>query len=221
MRGTLAFDPDRHDYGPATGAVRRLLRDWEAIDWFTPPPHPGAIDEGRRRLLRHQGLARAHRPDLFRADPAVEVVRGGWDELRALIASVQGNTSWDWKFSALKALSRDHARAHGWSLDAQAPGATGLDPGGLFARVGDLVIWNSPAPRVPFEAALPAPDADAARWYHGHAALDLVEAVQWQLAQRSDVAGTNPFTPLAGVYGTSCYPVSLSPDRFALFVFAR
>lgn len=65
MKGTLDFDPAQYEYGPATTAVRQILLEWYAIDWFVPPRDDAAGFSSMRLFGQHTACALAYQPELF------------------------------------------------------------------------------------------------------------------------------------------------------------
>lgn len=191
MRGTLDFDPDAKDYGPASSQIRAVIREYADVDWF----EPGGDLEGAAPFFRqHETLAGVPRA-------ALELVFGTRDDFSNLCATVRGNTRWQWRF-VLKALSKRHSTAHGWQLADQPTGD-------LFVRIGDTSVWRLPAPMVQL-------DFDGS-WYRSFANGDQLDAIQWWLAEPT--ATTNPFVPLVRCYSLGVYPFSLSRDKVVLFAF--
>jgi hypothetical protein len=215
MRGSIAVDPARCNFGPGTAAVREVLREWTAIDWFVPPS-PMAAWDATREFEQHHRLARALEPQTFPDGLEVETRRGGWPEFCALYERVR-TQSWDWKFGALKQLSRAHSQLHGWSLDDAVPPGQEFDPGDLIIRFGEVVAWNHVTPALGLRDWLDPSAADAAGWYLGYAQADVLECIEWQLAARSDRLDDNPFLPLLRCYAAGFYPFSLAPSEVVLF----
>lgn len=221
MRGTVGFDPALCSYGPATAAVQQILSEWMAIDWFEPPP-TGAQDNAMMAFAEHNRRARIHQPELFPAELAITLARGGWPEFVELCARVR-KQSWDWKFAALKQLSHRHSRARGWSLTesardlaatAEAPG-----PGDLCFRFGERVFWNNLGPKLDLGSVISASDVNTVHWYLGYATMDLIECIEWQLAERHDRLDDNPFVPLLRCHASGLLAFSLGPAEVVLFGF--
>lgn len=228
MRGTFGFDPAQCMYGAATAAVRQVLVEWAAIDWFVPPQRAVADEVAATRLFEeHHRRARAHQPELFPANLEIRLVRGGWAGFNDLCTSVRTSGEWDWKFSALKPLSYRHSQARGWSLKNEAPDMASLaqwkgpGPGDLFFRFGEVALWNDLGPRLDLRSALPPSHADVAGWYLGYTGMDVLECIEWQLAEKSDRLDGNPFLPLVRCYAAGFYPFSLGPACVVLFGFAQ
>ncbi len=223
MRGALDFDPAECDYGPATGAVRRILREWEAVDWFAPPPDDHAAGRAMALLREHNDLAHGHMPEVFSASLNVESELGGWETFADLCARVRAPGAWDWKYSALKVLSHRHAKAKGWSKDDEVVGAANLEngarprPGALFVRVANVVFWTNVAPKVALHETLSPDRAAIAAWYLSYANMDVMEAIEWQLAERSDDVARNPFVRLLDCYATGFLPFAVDRDTFVVF----
>lgn len=230
MKGTFRIDPAACRYGAATGAVRQILTEWMAIDWFVPPG-PRAEVNATAMFEEHHRRARAYAPDLFAADLELRTVRGDLAGFADLCARVRSSSSgWDWKFSALKPLSSRHSKARGWSVNqwslnagvpslqaGQVPG-----PGDLFVRLGDTAIWNSVDPTLDLTNALPKDHAEVANFYVSYAVMDAMECLEWQFAEPSaDLLTDNPFLPLVRCYAAGCYPFALGPGTVVLFAFRR
>ncbi len=226
MKLLPGFDPYDYDYGPATSQIRTILLEWAEIDWFEPT---GTTDEDAERLFReHDTCAHKHAPELFAERVEIRSVFGGWPEFSAWCHRVRSQPAWDWKFSTLKKLSRDHATAHGWSLESEARRTPNGPPrpGNLFWRVDsageDAVIWQHvlPARRAAIEA-LPRPQArDSANFYLSYAETDAMACMQWQLADPRAELAANPFLPLVRCYRAGAYPFSLDRNTVVLFRFA-
>lgn len=220
MKGTLAFDPREHDYGPATAAVRTLLLEWAAIDWFVPPGSPRQV--ANDLFTQHNALARAYAPELFADRVKITSATGGWADFVALCNGVRTQTGWDWKYSALKRLSSAHSTAHGWLLKNQGqntvPG-TAARPGELFLRFGDQVYWGHFSPPLDFRS-IGAEWAESASFYSSYCDMDFLECLQWQLAEGRDELAGNPFIPLCRCYAAGYYPFSLSSTAVVMFSFA-
>jgi len=228
VKGTFRIDPAQCMYGAATAAVRQVLTEWSAIDWFVPPPRAAAAEDAATTLFaEHHKRARVHQPALFPENLAIRPMRGGWEAFSALCARVQTPEGWDWKFSALKALSFRHSQAHGWSLQVEAPDVMSLaqgngpGPGDLFFRVGEIVVWADPGPGLDLRSTLPPSHAKSAGWYLGYASMDVLECIEWQLAEKSDCLEGNPFLPLVRCYAAGFYPFSLGPTDVVLFGFEQ
>lgn len=226
MRASLAFDPQDYDYGPATEAVRSILLEWIEIDWFEPRELGG---EHAARLFReHQRLAHMHVPELFPEQIDVRVVSGGRSDFASWCERVRAQTSWDWKFSVLKTLSNQHARACGWSPASyveRMPVATPRpgDPFCVFATPdGEKQwVWNNLVATPKALDALPRGDelGEAAKFYIGYAMNDALECMKWQFAESSADLSNNPFLPLLLCYEAGGYPFSLGADTVVLFTF--
>lgn len=225
MKASFGFDPAACEYGDATVAVRQILSAWTAIDWLVAPPR-GAGAAAAALFEEHHQKGRAHAPDLFAARIDVRPVRGGWGDFSELCARVRTPGAWDWKYSALKPLSHAHSQARGWSLQNEAPPASlgpprGPGTGDLFWRFGDHTMWVDLSPRLDLRSALPPLPAEAAAWYLGYTGMDVLEAVEWQLAERSSHLDDNPFVPLLRCYAAGFHPFSLGPGTVVLFGFER
>lgn len=217
MNGPLGIDPAQCNCGPATKAVRQILSEWAATDWFEPA-HSKANGDATNSFEDHHRRARALQPELFAEHLDITVQQGGWPEFIALCERVR-TQQWDWKFAALKLLSFRHSEAHGWSLRADAglpeypPG-----PGDLFFRYGEVVIWNDLGPVLNLQGLNPTHAADA-NWYLGYARMDMIECIEWQLAEPGGHLDANPFWPLLRCYAAQHYPFSLAPGEVVLFNF--
>jgi hypothetical protein len=227
VRGKLAFDPAQYDYGGATPAVRQVLLEWADVDWFAPPLDAGAQALASALFQEHNALARVHMPDVFPANVEVESEVAGWEAFADLCERVRAPSAWDWKYSALKRLSLHHSNARAWSKDDEAQRCVTLDsgaqprPGDLFVRLGDMVIWTAVAPKIQFEDALPPDRAAIAAWYLSYANMDIMECIEWQLAERDQSLEANPFVPLLRCYATGFLPFALDATTVVLFAFRR
>lgn len=223
MKGQLGFDPREYDYGTATPAVRQLLVEWADVDWFEPASGAGADARARGLFQEHHALARAYLPEVFPVVLRVESSVGGWGDFGALRERVRAHRNWDWKFSALKRLSSEHSKARGWSPAVEADRQGLLDrsgpprPGNIFVRYGDHVFWQAPWLRFKLDEA--SHRDRLCRWYVTYANMDMVECIEWQLAEQSDKLEGNPFVPLLRCYATGCLPFALDPTTVVLFAF--
>lgn len=225
MKRSLGFDPRDYDYGAPTEAIRSILTEWIEIDWFEP--NPATRDHAVRLFHEHQRLARAVAPELFPADIDIRVVCGGRGDFVSWCQRVRSQTSWDWKFSALKELSKQHATALGWSLEAHAQRVPMGIPraGDLFVRFSDSngsehLVWNNVFPELHALDALPREGfRESADFYLGHAHGDAIECLTWQLAENTAELRGNPFLPLLLCYEAGAYPFSLDRDTVVLFSF--
>ncbi len=216
MKHALAFDPRDYDYGAPTAAVRAILRDWEAIDWFEPSVSSNGYLE---RLFRtFQQLAHPHMPGAFPLDLAIQCVAGDRAAFARWCDRVRTQTDWDWKISILKHLSCDHADAHDWVLDDHACDLASDPPrpGDLFVRVGSSVFWTTHVPALQLGRDR---FGEAAQFYLGYAHGDVLDAIKWQLAEDDDDTTANPFVPLLHLYAAGAYPFSLGADEVVLFRF--
>jgi hypothetical protein len=227
MKGKLAFDPAQYDYGVATPAVRQILLEWADVDWFAPPVDEGAQTLAIALFREHNALARVHMPDVFPAKLEVESEVMGWEEFDELCERVRAPSAWDWKYSVLKRLSLHHSKARAWSRDDEAQRCVALEsgaqprPGDLFVRLGDQVIWTAVAPKIDLGDALPPDRATIAAWYLSYANMDMMECIEWQLAERNDALEANPFVPLLRCYATGFLPFGLDAATVVLFAFRR
>jgi hypothetical protein len=224
VRGTLDFDPAECDYGPASSAIRQLITEWAAVDWFVPAEN-GADAVATQLFDEHNALARPHLPAAFPENIERLALHSGWASFAALCDRVRApGVTWDWKYGALKKLSSEHSTRLGWRLSeqAQVPDGEPLKgpaPGALFFRFGETVIWNQVSPKLELPATLAPEHRELAGWYHGYATMDLTEAVEWQLAEKSTSLEENPFLPLLRCYAAGFYPFCLGPSSFVLFAF--
>lgn len=226
MKSRLGFDPSQYDYGAASEAIRAVLAEWSEIDWFEPSAE--SAEHATSLFREHQRLAHAQAPELFPIDTRIRVVTGDRDEFTAWCERVRSNTTWEWKFSVLKKLSEQHAKARGWSPESETRDApiAAPRPGDIFFVIGDSkgakqVIWNSVLPMPPALDAMPRKGfGEAARFYLGYANGDALDCMKWQFAEHSAEMGTNPFLPLLLCYEAGAYPFSLASDDIVLFRFA-
>ena len=226
MKSFLQFDPLDYDYGAPTEAIRSILAEWIEIDWFEP--NPADADHGVHMFLEHQRLAHAQLPELFPEKIDISAVTGDRESFIGWCRRVRAQPSWDWKFSVLKKLGNEHARARGWSPEVQVertPGRQPPGPGELFFVMADKngtkhILWNNviPTPKglTPRERE---GFGEAASFYIGYAQSDAVECMKWQFAENSTDLSTNPFLPLLLCYEAGAYPFSLGPDSVVLFKF--
>lgn len=227
MKGSLKFDPSQYDYGKPTEAIRSILAEWMEIDWFEP--HIGTAEQGISLFREHQRLAHAHAPELFPEHVELRVVTGARKDFTSWCQQVRAQTSWDWKFSVLKQLSSQHAKARAWSPESEQRDRPPAPPrpGDLFIVFGDLkgnkqVIWNSVMPSPPALDALPREGfGETARFYISYAHADALDCMKWQLAEGSSDMSTNPFLPLLLCYQAGAYPFSLGRDAVVLFRFGE
>jgi hypothetical protein len=225
------LDPEQCEYGAATPPVRTILRTWLAIDWLAP----AAATDAAALFAGHHACARAHAPELFPDGLKISSVRGGWPEFAELCTRVRAPDAFDWKYGAIKRLSHEHSRRHGLQLrdhPACIDIASGVlpGPGALFFRWNEAVIWRGLDPRLDRltgragldrDADLARPHADAIRWYISYAQMDVLAAIEWQLAERSDSLDGNPYAPLIDCYRAGHYPFGLGPHEVALFALRR
>ncbi len=221
MKGTYEIDPAAHDFGPATAAIRKIFAECANVDWFAKTQTGGGLyrttppEEAERLFAEHVARAHAFDPEHFPESVETRLVVGGWSEFAELSARVRNPSGWDWKYSALKMLSRAHSKARGWSLLAQETGV-------LFLRFGDQadqVVWKMPTPKLDFATFVPPAQVEAAVWYWSYANMDVLECVEWQLAEGSSEVDGNPFLPLLGCIAAGLYPFAISAKEFVLFGF--
>lgn len=224
MRSSLKFEPGEYDYGAPTEAIRAVLAEWTEIDWFEPnavsPDHAASL------FREHQRLAHAHAPELFPIDISIRIITGDRNDFTSWCRRVRSETSWDWKFSILKTLSSQHAKARAWSPEIECERSVGPSrPGDIFFVIGDdkggkQVIWNSTMTAPPELDALPREGfGEAARFYISYANNDALDCMKWQFAERSADMSTNPFLPLLLCYEAGTYPFSLEKESMVLFRF--
>lgn len=210
-------DPDALACGPATRGVRSLLRLAIRTRWFEPGPR-----DKPRWFESHVELVRLHAPEAFARDVEVTEQVGGWSALELLASEVRATASgFDWKFGVLKPMGRAHSEARGWSAAAHARAfqRTEPSPGDLVVLVGEHAFWRMPVPR--YEPPRAGAARDAARWYAGFGASDLMEAIEWQLAEGSDDIESNPFLPLLRGYAMGQYPFVLDASRVVVLRFGE
>ena len=218
MRALDPVDPSIYSCGPATEAVRALLRSYAAIDWYEPPSI--GVDEARDRFMRHHDLAREHAPDLFGERPEVELRATDFVELAALTERVREHgREWDWKYGALKPMGRRHADRCGWTKPGETGATPAPSPDALFFRVGDAVIWNLASFHIDL-SALDADATEAAAFYSAYGNLDLIGALEWQLAQPDCPLERNPFAVLLSVYAGGYLPFHLTASSVVLAHFS-
>lgn len=225
MKSELAFDPNDYDYGAATHAIRSILTEWIEIDWFESADVNAS--DATELFRNYQRLAHMHVPELFPRDIELRTASGDRTAFASWCERVRTNTSWDWRFGALKKLSHEHAAACGWSIDAEIehlpPGPP--RPGDPFFVIAGangtrIPIWNSIFPHPGGLDALPRDHfGEAARFYIRDAHNDALECMKWQFAESSAELNGNPFLPLLLCYGAGAYPFSLGPATAVLFRF--
>ena len=62
---------------------------------------------------------------------------------------------------------------------------------------------------------------EAARWYLSYVNMDVLECLEWQLAEPRCPLDANPCIPLVGVYEAGFLPFALSQREMVLFAFDR
>jgi hypothetical protein len=195
-------------------AINGLRAEWARIGWFEPASER-CDAEAVRLFAEHVALARAFNPGLYRDVVKADVGRGGWPRFFDLCGRVRDpKAGFDWKFGVLKPLSRDHSKARGWRFEDQQ-----TEPG-LFLRFNEQVVW-AVSSHNELAAGVPATLTELARWYVSFAQQDLIEGLEWQLAERTDSLGSNPFVPLISLYALGFCPFVLSRDEAVLFTPAR
>lgn len=235
MKGLLKFDPDDYDYGVASMAIRALLKEWADVDWFVPGANEAARVRAMRLFEEHHVAAHHALPEVFGPKVEIRTRYGGWNDFHALYEMVsedvryragQPGRGWDWKFEGLKQMTSAHSEARGLDIESQARLISAEyppQPGELFFRLPGSetgFIWSSPFPDLELRSRLPANDAAVANWYVGYANMDAMEAIEWQLAERSNDLTTNPFVPLLRVYAEGFLPFSLARNEVVLFAFS-
>jgi hypothetical protein len=214
MKAELPFDPRDHDYGPGTKSVRSLLMKWEDIDWFEPTATSDS--EAAAIFHEHNRRARAVSPERFAERVEISVVHGRWPEFEAWCKRVR-EQSWSWKYGDLKHVSRQHMAALGWSFETWArslPESTG--PGELVHRFRDAsgmehFTWGH---IIPYGVL---PSQESSGFYVSYAHTDLLDAIQWQLAEGHNDRSRNPFDALVRCYHAGAYPFSLDRSTVVLF----
>lgn len=218
MKGPISVIPSKLDAGPATAAVRSILIDWAAIDWFVPPGGPG--QHAQELFAKHCTAAHRHTPTLYSEAVDLEFSSGRWEDFFAMCSRVRSASAFDWKYRVLKILSRDHAQSCGWSSQTEAS-MLQKEPDGsdtLIHRVGNHVFWCSPVPKLDL-AALSKEHAESAQFYLSYASIDAIDAVQWQLADPRSPLAENPFMPLLRCYAAGFYPFMISATSVIMFSF--
>ena len=186
--------------------VQAILERHAVITWFEPP---ALFDRaaGEAAFRAYHEHARALAPERF-SPVAIAHAAGGWPEFDALCERVREERfGWDWKFSALKPMCRDHSRARGWSM------ATADEPELIVKIREDAGVWNLRLPGLPDGA--PA----SARFYKEYADLEVIDGIEWQLAEPACPLADNPFVRLLHVYATRYYPFHLGAANVTLFHF--
>ncbi len=202
-------DPDRLAGGPATRAVRSLLRLAMRTRWFEP-----AAPDKPTFFRAHVALVRAHVPGAFTDDMEITEEVGGWAALERLASQVRHPAStFDWKFGTLKTMVKAHSEARGWSAAAHARAfqSSTHSPGDLFVLLQDQAFWRMPFPTPELVRAGTA--REAAAWFASFATGDLIEAIEWQLAEGTDDLESNPMLPLLLGYAMGQYPFVLDASR--------
>lgn len=81
-------------------------------------------------------------------------------------------------------------------------------------------MWTNMSPKLDLHATVPSEYVEAANWYLSYAHMDMIDCLQWQLAEDGNHLERNPFLPLLRSYAAGFYPFSLSLTRVDLFAFA-
>lgn len=208
-------DPELLSAGPATRAVRALLRLAIRTRWFEPAPA-----DKPTFFAHHLALVRRHVPTAFAADVEITEQVGGFSALERLAARVRDPASrYDWKFDVLKKMVRAHSEARGWSALAHARAFQGPEPspGDLFVLLHEHAYWRVPVAKLELARAGSAPEA--AEWYAGFGQNDLVEAIEWQLAEGTNDLETNPFVPLLRGYAMGQCPFVIDGEHVVVLRF--
>lgn len=87
-------------------------------------------------------------------------------------------------------------------------------------RFGEHVMWVL-SPTLDLNATLPRDHAELAGWYMSSANMDIIDGIEWQLAESSSRLEGNPFIPLMRYYSAGFYPFSLGPGLAILFAFTE
>lgn len=219
MRSPFTFDHTQQDYGPSTPTIRQLMSEWCEVEWITPPLMPRPI--AHQLFSEHHRLARPYLPARLAEHVDLVPATGGWAEFAALCKKVRSQTTWDWKYSVLKEISREHSRARGWSTAEKlrqlrdAP-----DLGNLYRPMGDGICyflqWHWPR----FEQVAGA-HAESGSFYYEYCTMDFVDSIEWQLAEPSAPLAHNPFYLLLRGYAAGYYPFSLGPESVVMFAFTQ
>jgi hypothetical protein len=204
-------------YGPATPALRAIAEVWRGIDWFAPT----GTDESAAAALVQAHVARAHRASrLFPARVRIRHELGDRGRFISLWDVATNEPASSWKWTRLRRLSADHARAHRWSQREllRVPEQADLPVRREGYADGPLVVMFSfPAPEP--TQLYTAPFSASAHAYLRAAQQDAVAAAAWQLAERSADTTSNPFVPLLECYRAGFYPFSLAGEEVCLFRF--
>jgi hypothetical protein len=219
MKRAWSFAPREADCGAALGAVRRIAAEWADVEWFTPREDPLGRVRAVAHFAEHHAICATHAPELFPPDISIQTASGDWEEFRALCDRLRypAMTTWDWKCSALKPLTRAHSKARGWAIPADAVQA----PGALFFRYQGVALWSFPRPAGLAFDDLSTKQREAVEWYMSFVDIDFQEFLEWQLAEGHDDVSGNPFVPLLRCYATGHYPFILGKAEAVLFAFER
>jgi len=208
VKARIVVDPSQLR---ASDEIRGLVAAYADIDWFTPPAKP--VDA--RGLFRdYHALAYEYAPDRFAPRVELEEIAGTEAEFAALCARVrEESTGWDWQYGGLKLMSRAHTEAHG-GIRADGVFVSDLpDPGALAFRMNGNLIWCVQLPQL--DGA-----TEAQAFYKSYADLDLIEAIQWQLAEPTCPLDRNPFVVLGRLWENGVYPFHHGQTSATLFTFA-
>jgi hypothetical protein len=223
VKGTFKFDPYGHHYPGATTAVQRIFSEWASIDWYVPPARTEG-DHAIQLFEEHNAIAGRWLPQSFPPRLSLRVIKGSWDDFQRLCERVRSqNSTWDWKYGALKKLSQEHSRRYAWSMENDAREVTTEKPGlagELCFRFGDIVIWNDVGPRLDYSQIPASPDhINQAGWYLSYTSMDVLDCMVWQIAEPTDELNGNPFLPLLRCYAAGYYPFGLAQSEVVLFAF--
>ena len=70
-----------------------------------------------------------------------------------------------------------------------------------------------------FGLSLDVGAGEAGVWYGSYANMDVIEGIEWQLAEPGAALGDNPFVPRLRLYAAGFYPFSYGPREMVLFTF--
>ena len=218
MSALDSFDPDSFGLGAPQAAVTRIVRCWESIAWFSSEPHDR--NRAEHAFRRFQELGHEVAPSLFSLPVRVTTEAGGWVTYSDWIARVR-DQSWSWRFDVTKELCARHSESRGWTPERQRERTPHSCPSaeesmrGLFVSAGDMVVWNSP-----LGSWLPRGGWRKVEWWYvSYAAMDLLHAIEWQLAEDNSDWEKNPFYWLLCCYRSGYLPFSLAADEVVLFRF--
>ncbi|MFV8749619.1 hypothetical protein ACNOYE_03595 [Nannocystaceae bacterium ST9] len=91
----------------------------------------------------------------------------------------------------------------------------------LALRFNEVVFWPDLGPKLDPQSVASPSGADIAIWYLGYATMDLLECIEWQLAEGHDrfdeSESDNPFWPLVRCNASGFHPFSFGPTEVVLF----